>query len=71
MAALFKTDVRRVSPLPVRPCVRLARARPALGLAARDRARPKLFMRWTIALDDRPTGGWLSEASAALKNPDD
>jgi hypothetical protein len=71
VAALLNTDVRRASPLPAGPYVRLARARPELSLAARDRARPKLFIRWTIGLDDRPTGGWLSEASAVLKNPDD
>jgi hypothetical protein len=71
MAALLKTDVRRASPSPVRPYVRLAPARPALRLAARDRARSRLFIRWTVGLDGRPTGGWLSEASAALKNPDD
>ena len=71
MAALLTTHVRRASPLPAGPYVRLARERPELSLAARDRARPKLFIRWTIGLDDRPTGGWLSEASAVLKNPDD
>ena len=71
MAALLNVYGRLAFPVLYRPYVPPVRARTALKLAVCQRTRPKLVLQWRVGSDGRPTGSWLSEASAALKNPDD
>jgi hypothetical protein len=71
MAALLNIYRRRAFPVLARTYVPRVRALTALKLAVCYRTRPKLVLQWRVGSDGRPTGSWVSEASAALKNPDD
>jgi len=71
MAALLNIDARQMPSMAVRAHPPLGRARLAMTLVVHELVKPALIMRWRIGSDGRPTGSWLPEALAILKNPDD
>jgi hypothetical protein len=71
MAAFFNIHARRARTMRVRPHVPPVEALTPSNAASYHLARPRLVAQWRVGPDNRIARIWLSEESAALKNPPD
>ena len=71
MAAIVNFHARRARTMPARPHVPPVEALTLSNAASYHLTRPRLVAQWRIGPDARITRIWLSEESAALRNPPD